>query len=220
MLVIRIVAGVAALLAALFLPAGRLDWPAAWAFLFFFFASLLLLRAWLVRRNPALLEERLRVAPNVESWDKIVMAIHTVLLFTLLALTALDAGRLRWSSIPVGVRIAAWVGLALALAVVAWVMSVNPFASRWVRIQHDRGHRVISSGPYRRVRHPMYVGVILNLLCLLLALGSWWGVAPGLACSTLFIIRTMLEDRALASRLPGYREYASRVRYRLLPGVW
>ena len=217
---LRIIVGAIAFPAALFLPAGRLNWMEAWAFLVFFFVSLVAMRAWMLRHNPALVAERFSMAANVEGWDKAVMAIHPVLLFGMLIVAALDAGRFEWSSTPLALRILGWTGLAGALAIVWWVMAVNPFASRWVRIQRDRCHEVITVGPYKYVRHPMYVGAILFAASAPLALGSWWGVIPGAAIAILFIVRTALEDRTLTAKLPGYRGYASRVRARLLPGVW
>jgi protein-S-isoprenylcysteine O-methyltransferase Ste14 len=97
---------------------------------------------------------------------------------------------------------------------------VNTYASAVVRVQQDRGHRVVSQGPYRYVRHPMYVGVILMGLAIPPALGSWWALAPGLAIAVTFVLRTAQEDAVLQRELPGYAEYAQQVRYRLLPGVW
>ena len=217
---LRIIVGAIAFPAALFLPAGRLNWIEAWAFLGVFFVSLICMRVWMVRHNPALITERSSVAANVEGWDKVVMSIHPVLLFGMLVVAALDVGRFGWSSTPPMLRVLGWVGLAVALVIVWWVMAVNPFASRWVRIQRDRGHEVITVGPYKYVRHPMYVGTILFAASAPLALGSWWAVIPGTASAILFIVRTALEDRTLVAKLPGYRDYANRVRARLLPGVW
>jgi len=101
-----------------------------------------------------------------------------------------------------------------------WAMSANAYLSTMVRIQDDRGHQVVTTGPYRYVRHPMYVGTIFFGLCMPLFLGSWWTFVPCGLIVILFIIRTALEDRTLRDELPGYAEYAERVRYRLLPGVW
>jgi protein-S-isoprenylcysteine O-methyltransferase Ste14 len=99
-------------------------------------------------------------------------------------------------------------------------MATNAFLSTRVRIQEDRGHRVVTTGPYRMVRHPMYAATIIGFAGVSLLLGSWWAFVPGAVCTVLFIIRTALEDRTLQAELPGYKDYAARTRYRLLPGVW
>ena len=117
-------------------------------------------------------------------------------------------------------QIAALVIAALAYAISPWAMRVNAYFSKIVRIQEDRGHSVVSSGPYRIVRHPTYLGTILFELVTPIMLGSLWALIPGALTALLFIVRTALEDRTLREELPGYQAYAERVRYRLLPGVW
>ena len=220
MRVLRIIVGVVGFPAALLLPAGRVDWLEAWAFLIVFFMAGVSLRVWVARRNPGLLKERLCRKPDTEKWDTILMVFYPCLLLAMLVVSALDSGRFGWSSMPTGVRIFGWIGLGGALSMVWWVMSVNPFASRWVRIQADRGHEVITVGPYRYVRHPMYVGAIIFVICVPIVLGSWWGLLPGAAVGFMFVLRTALEDKTLLAKLPGYQDYASRVRYRLLPKIW
>jgi protein-S-isoprenylcysteine O-methyltransferase Ste14 len=206
--------------AVLFVPAGRLDWAEAWVFLIFYFAFLLAVAAWGLRSDPDLMEERGRIARNVKSWDKAIMGVYTVLLFGLLVVAGLDAGRFRWSSVSLGPRLLGWLGLVLAMVWIWWVMSVNTYLSRMVRIQEERGHTVITTGPYRYVRHPMYLGTMLFAVCVPLVLGSWWALVPGLLIVALFVLRTALEDHALQQELPGYQEYTRQVRYRLVPGVW
>jgi protein-S-isoprenylcysteine O-methyltransferase Ste14 len=220
MRVLRIILGVIFFPAVLLLPAGRVDWLEAWAFLIVFFTAGVLLRVCVKRRNPGLLKERLSRAPGTEKWDTILMGVYPGFLMGTLVVSALDAGRFGWSSTPMGARILGWIGLGIAIAIVWRVMSVNPFASRWVRIQEDRGHEVITVGPYRYVRHPMYVAVLIFLICVPVVLGSWWGLLPGAATGLLFVFRTALEDRTLLMKLPGYQDYARRVRYRLVPGIW
>jgi len=220
MRVFRIILGVIFFPAALLLPAGHIDWPEAWAFLIVFFGAVVSLRFWIARRHPGLLKERLQHSSDVEKWDTMLMGIYPGLLLGMLVVSALDSGRFGWSSMPIGIRMLGWIGLGIALAIVWWVMSVNPFASRWVRIQENRGHEVITEGPYRHVRHPMYVGTIIFVICVPIILGSWWGLIPGVATGLLFVVRTALEDRTLLMKLPGYQDYALHVRYRLLPGIW
>jgi protein-S-isoprenylcysteine O-methyltransferase Ste14 len=218
--IVTLVVGMAVLAAVLFGLAGRLDWLEAWAFLLLFFVYLLGIILWLARRDPALMAERRQAGPNVKGWDKIIMGLYTGLLVSLLIIACLDAGRFRWSSTPFFLRALGWGGLVTAGAIIVWTMASNTFLSESVRIQTERGHRTITAGPYRYVRHPMYVGVILCLVGMPCVLGSWWAMLPGFLSATLFVIRTALEDRTLQQELPGYREYARRVRYRLLPWVW
>ncbi|MBN1149339.1 MAG: isoprenylcysteine carboxylmethyltransferase family protein [Anaerolineales bacterium] len=215
---ILIVLGVMA--AILFGSAGRLDWSAAWLLALLYIAFLLVVMGWGLRSAPELLQERSRVAENVKPWDKWINAIYALLLLALLVVAGLDAGRCHWSSMPLPLQAIGFVGFAMASWVIWRTMVENAYASRWARIQEERGQRVVSSGPYRYVRHPMYAAVILLVLCSALALGSYWALIPGGLTAILFVIRTALEDRMLHEELDGYREYASRVRYRLMPGVW
>jgi len=219
-IVLRVLVAIAILAAVLFFSAGRLDWPEAWAFVTVYFAYLFAFGVWGTRKDPALMRERSRVGANVKSWDKVIMGLYSALLFAMFMIAGLDVGRFRWSSTPPGVRVAGWLGMVLAGGIVWWTMSVNTYLSRMVRIQEERKHSVVTAGPYRFVRHPMYVGVILIVVCVPAALGSWWAMAVGIAIGILFIIRTALEDRTLREELPGYQEYTGQVRYRLLPGVW
>ncbi|MFC2055923.1 methyltransferase family protein [Chloroflexota bacterium] len=207
-------------IAALFLPAGRLDWWAGWEFLIAFFSATIALTIWMRRRDPALMEERSRTAENVKSWDKVIMGVYTVLLFVMLVVAGLDAGRFGLSDMPAALRALGWLGLLTAYALVWWVMASNPFLSEMVRIQDERGHVVVTTGPYNYVRHPMYVGTITALSTIPLVLGSYWALIPAVLIDFLFVVRTAMEDRTLTEELPGYREYASRIRYRLLPGIW
>jgi len=203
----------------LFLSAGRLDWPAAWVFLGLYVLVILTLGVWAMRKNPEAVNERGKME-NMKSWDKTLMTIYTVMLFVLFAVAGLDAGRFGWSVMPIALQIVGFVGLILAMAVTYWAMATNPFLSTIVRIQDDRGHYVVTSGPYRYVRHPMYAAIFLMWPGIALQLGSWWALIPAAVIVIVFVIRTALEDRTLQAELPGYTAYAQRVRYRLVPGVW
>jgi protein-S-isoprenylcysteine O-methyltransferase Ste14 len=204
----------------LFVPAGRLDWPAAWILSLLYGVVLLAYAVWGTLKAPDLLEERSQVARNVKVWDKVIMAIYTVLLLATLVLAGLDVGRVRWSQMPVALEVLGLVGIVLSAGLIFWTILSNAYLGRMVRIQEDRGHQVVTGGPYRYVRHPMYVGIILLFPCMTLFLGSWWALVPASLIAMLMVVRTALEDRTLRAELPGYAEYAQRVRYRLLPGVW
>ncbi len=208
------------LLGLLLLSAGRLDWIQAWAFSLAFCAFLAYYGLWGLRKDPGQLAERSGMRQNVKSWDKIILKVYTVLIFALLIVAGLDAGRFGWAPASLGLQIAGWILLAPAGCLVLWTVSVNTYLSRYVRVQDDRGQQTVTRGPYRRVRHPMYLGVIVLMLGIPLALGSCWALVPGGMIGVLFIVRTALEDKTLQAELPGYKGYAKRVRFRLLPGIW
>lgn len=206
--------------AVLFGIAGRIDWVGAWVFTSIYLAFLVIVVVWAMRNARGLLEERSRIAPNVKTWDKVIGVIYGVLLLFLLVVAALDGGRFRWSTMPMLLQWVGAVGLLPAGGVIWWAMSVNPFLSKWARIQDDRGHQVVQGGPYQYIRHPMYAAVIFFMIFLSLLLGSWWALIPAGLIGGLYVVRTALEDSMLQGELPGYREYSTRVRYRLFPGLW
>ncbi len=206
--------------AVLFLAAGRLDWLDAWVFLIAYFLVAAITQAWLARTNPDLAEERWQWGPNTKAWDKWIVPANGLLLFALLVVIGLDSGRFEWSHVPWPVRVAALLGFVPAFGLPVLASRANAFLASTVRIQEERGHAVASNGPYAFIRHPMYAGMILYDVCLPLLLGSWVGLAVSAAMIVLVVLRTALEVRTLRAELPGYREYAGRVRFRLLPGVW
>jgi len=221
--VVRLLAAIAILPLILFLCAGRWDWWQGWVYvglgLFFTFASRLIL----LRLNPSLITERAHSldAKDTKPWDRVLVPIITM--FGPLVVWIVAGLDRRWSwSAPLSpaLLVAAIVVLVLSYALATWAMLVNTFFSGTVRIQKERGHTVISSGPYRYVRHPGYVGGLLANLAVPFVLGSLWALIPSLALVALTILRTALEDRTLQEELPGYKDYAQRTRYRLLPGVW
>ena len=207
----------AAMLGALFfLAAGRWDLPWFWAYValyaVFCFLALLLL-------DPGLLKERFRPGSNAR--DVTTVSIAKIMASAHYVVAALDVGRFQWSgNIPAALQATAFAIAALSAAAMVWAMVVNPFFATVVRIQEERGHRVITKGPYRIVRHPGYVVASLLLLGGGVALGSWWSLVPAGVLVVAFIRRTALEDRFLHEHLEGYAEYARQVRYCLIPGVW
>ncbi len=171
-------------------------------------------------KAPGLLKERMSRNKEIKSLDKIIMTAYSFLLIILLAVPGLDAVRFGWSEVPLFVKALGFFGYIPALVFAFWAMRENAYASDVVRIQEDRGHTVCTTGPYRFVRHPMYVGVILFVLCFPLSLGSLYSFIPASLIVVLFIMRTSFEDKTLMEELPGYQEYAQTVRYKLMPGVW
>jgi protein-S-isoprenylcysteine O-methyltransferase Ste14 len=205
--------------AILFLAAGRLDWVWGWAFLGTY-ALVSVVTLLIVPLTEELVEERTRLKADVKSWDKILAPFMTVFFLALLVVAGLDM-RNGWSPLlPAWAQIAGLVFVALGYLLIAWATRVNRFFSRFVRIQKERGHTVVTDGPYRIVRHPGYVGTLISLLAPPVALGALWAfVASGLLAVGV-VIRTALEDRMLIEELPGYSDYAQKTRYRLLPGIW
>ena len=218
--VIKGVVTVLFMLALIFVPAGTLRWPEAWLLLIFYLATVTGVMIWMKINAPGLLKERMSRNKEVKSWDKIIMIAYSFLLIILLAVPGLDAVRFGWSEVSLIVKALGFIGYIPATSFAFWAMRENAYASDVVRIQEDRGHTVCTTGPYRYVRHPMYTGVILFVLCFPLSLGSLYSFIPASLIIVLFIIRTSLEDKTLLEELPGYKEYAQKVRYRLLPGVW
>ena len=219
-LLLRLFALVAFLLGLLLLTSGRLAWLQAWLFSLAFGAFLAFYGMWALRNDPDQLAERSHRKENVKNWDRIILSVYTLLLLVMLTLAGLDGGRFHWAPLAPVLQAGGWIVLALAGSWIWWTTAVNTFLSRWVRIQGERGQEPVSRGPYARVRHPMYLGVIVFMLCIPLVLGSGWALAPASLIGALFVLRTALEDKTLQAELPGYKEYAARVRYRLLPGVW
>lgn len=207
--------------ALLFACAGTLHWPSAWVFLIT--SALLgpLCGWWLYRVDPALLAERLRpvLQKDQPAADKVFMAVFVVAMLAWLALMGLDRRQLA-SDMPVALQALGFVLFLLSMLFTLWVFHENSFAAPVVKLQAQRAQRVISTGPYAHVRHPMYSGMILFFAGAGLLLGSWWGLAMAPLFLVLFAVRIRIEERTLREGLPGYSDYVTRVRYRLLPGVW
>ncbi|QHO78083.1 isoprenylcysteine carboxyl methyltransferase [Bradyrhizobium sp. CCBAU 051011] len=207
--------------ALLFASAGTLDWPAAWAFLA---VSAIIGPAcglWLAKTDPALLAERMRPTFQADqpAADKKFMLVFVLVALIWLIAIGLDR-RAHASDIPLALQMVGLAMYLLSTAFIMWVFRANSFAAPVVKVQAARQHHVVSSGPYAFVRHPMYSGIMLFFVGVPLLLGSWWGVAIAPVFAVLFAIRARIEERALVEGLPGYADYAARVRYRLVPGVW
>ncbi len=205
----------------LFGTAGRIDWPMAWAYLGFSALGMSATLAYLVVKDPALLAERFRGFKGTRSWDRLLAPLAAVVApLALLIVAGLDR-RFGWTPpfAPV-VPLAAFAALVAGYGLVLRAMACNTFFSASVRIQSERGHRVVDTGPYGVVRHPGYAGAIVADLALALVLGSLWALLPAVIAVALLIVRTVLEDRMLQAELDGYRDYARRVPYRLVPGLW
>ena len=206
--------------ALIFWPAGTIDWLQGWLYFGLFSTSASLTLVYLRRVNPEVIKHRLQFKKGTKRWDKLWAVFFAPAFIAIYVVAGFDAVRYQWSTMPWWLWLA---GLAVWLpgnALLTWAMGVNPFFEKTVRIQTERGHHVIDTGPYRFVRHPGYLGFSGWCLATPLLLGSWWSLLAALLSLAALAVRTRLEDRTLQEELTGYRDYASRVRYRLIPGIW
>lgn len=204
----------------LFLPAGTFAWIRGWWFIAAYSIALLVSMAVLWRSNPEIFVARARVARDTKSWDYAFL-IGFVLAYTaVLPLAAFDDARFRWLPTPGWVVVLGYVLLAGSFGLMIWAQMVNRHFEPGVRIQSDRGHTVIETGPYAVIRHPGYVAGSLMVTGTALSLGSLWALIPAAFATVVLIGRTLMEERTLHADLPGYASYMGRVRFRWLPGIW
>jgi len=203
---------------AMFLPAG-IEWTQGWIFILVFLVETALASLDLWIRNPEIFIARSRIHAGTKGWDKVLLAFLLLSFLAIFPVAGLDS-RHHWSSAPPWLVVVGYILLTLGMIGSVWAYRVNKFAEPGVRIQTERGHKVIDTGPYAIVRHPVYSAGFLIVVGIPLALGSFWALLPVAVALPVLIVRTVFEDRMLHDELAGYREYAARVRYRLLPGVW
>ena len=207
--------------ALLFISAGRIDWLRAWIYLALSTTTLAVSGVIAACINPGVIAARAKKKrEGVKRFDRIFSAMYSTLLLATPVIAGLDAVRFGWSSMPFAT---VYVGVALYLVgsvPITAALATNPFAERQVRIQSDRDHRVISTGPYRYVRHPLYTGAVVLMFAIPLILGSVWALVIAVLSAAAFVWRTAMEDSTLRAELAGYEEYCSRTRYRLIPGLW
>ena len=205
---------------ALFWSAGRIDWWPAWASLAVMLAWLMATAIIIFRLNPALLAERMGPRKGAKPWDTAIVSSVGLVQLVRYIVAGLDQ-RYGWTGgFPLAAQIAALTMCVLGYALFVWATVSNVFFSEIVRIQSEREHVVITGGPYHYVRHPAYCGAIVYELAVPILLASWWALIVSGLSTILLILRTALEDRTLQAELTGYADYARRVRYRLLPGIW
>lgn len=218
---VRLVVMVAVLGGALFGLAGTFAWPAAWGYIIVVTVVVGVYGLVVLPMHPELVEERRHPPADAKRWDRpFVFAVSVLGPASLIVLCGFDR-RYRWSPETPAWLQAAGLGIGLVGGMFTnWAVAANRFFSALVRIQRDRGHCVVETGPYRFVRHPGYAGSLVYMLGCAAALGSRVAVAATAALSLVLVVRTALEDRTLHAELEGYAAYAKRVRYRLLPGVW
>jgi protein-S-isoprenylcysteine O-methyltransferase Ste14 len=220
-LLLQNVLWVAGLGALLFLSAGTLHWPAAWLYLVTTAVLGLAAGLWLAKVDPALLDERMKPMmqkghPAADKKFMLVLGFAGLIWFVVLGFDR----RWHWSDMPLTLQALGYLLFLAATALMLRVVRENSFAAPVVKVQVERGHRVIDTGPYAFVRHPMYSGAVLYFAGIALLLGSWWGLILSPVFFVLFSVRAGIEERALVDGLPGYADYLARVRYRLVPGLW
>lgn len=203
----------------LFVPAGTVHYWQAWVFIAVFTATSIVPTIYLARTNPAALRRRMRAGPRAETRtvQKIIMIGFSVDLFAMMALSAFDH-RMGWSTVPVWLCLLGDVLVAAGLSIAMLVIIQNSYAAATITV--EAGQTLASDGLYKFVRHPMYVGDLVMMVGMPLALGSYWGLLFVIPSVLLLVFRILDEERLLTGELPGYREYARRVRYRLVPNVW
>jgi protein-S-isoprenylcysteine O-methyltransferase Ste14 len=215
MMFLRFTVPAVALWTVLFVTAGRLDvWP-FWAYVSVMYAIPATIYTLLARWSPGLVTERMKPPSDRDPATRRLIALPFL---AHLVLAGLDA-RFGWSAMPIGLTLVGLALLAGSFALVGWTLLTNPFASSAVRVQHEREQRVISHGPYAIVRHPMYLAVLFVCLGAGPALASWYAGLSLLPVIAIFVRRTLFEDAMLRRELPGYEQYASRVRWRVVPGL-
>jgi protein-S-isoprenylcysteine O-methyltransferase Ste14 len=215
-LILRTVVSLVLVAAFLFLPAGSLRYWQGWVFMAVWFLPMLIASPYFLRNDPELVERRLQTKEK-SSEQKTIIRLAQPIVFANLLVPGLDY-RFGWSHVPAWLTVLSEALVLAGYVITFWVMKENSFASRTVEVVE--GQRVISTGPYRLVRHPMYFGAVLMLLFTPLALGSWWALPGFLLVGVLIVLRLLNEEKILSRELPGYSDYCLRTRYRLIPLVW
>lgn len=207
------------LAAALFLPAWTIDYWQAWMFLVVFFVPVLAITIYLMRKDPGLLERRVNAGPGAETRksQQVIQLVASLAFIALFIVPGLDH-RLSWSLVPLFAVAAGDIIVVLGLLIVFLVFKENSFTSAAIEVGTEQ--KVISTGPYAFVRHPMYIGALVMLLGVSPALGSWWGLFAVIPLALVIVLRLLDEERFLAKNLAGYSDYQDRVRYHLLPRIW
>ncbi len=203
---------------ALFAPAQSIAWPAAWAVLLFF---LLFSVAGLLLLDPGLIEERSSLPPEIKLGDILLAGTAFIFIYPATMIVSGFDFRFGWSLvIPVLIREVAFLVLVLGYGFSLWAARTNRFFSTVVRIQGERGHHVIDTGPYAFIRHPGYAGPLVAHACLPIVLGTVAALVPTIIGAAFLLLRAVREEQMLVTDLPGYRDYTARVRWRILPGLW
>ncbi|MBN1216454.1 MAG: isoprenylcysteine carboxylmethyltransferase family protein [Candidatus Lokiarchaeota archaeon] len=202
----------------LFIPAGTIFWIEAWIYLIIWGIFIFIVLYYLNKKNPELLKKRLENPKPKQKWDKIIVLILFILMIPSFVIPGLDVIRFQWSYLPIFIRIIGFIGVIISSIIYLLVLRENTYLIKSIEVQEE--HKVIISGPYKYVRHPMYTGIIIFLICHCLALGSLYTLIPAGLFIITFILRTYFEDKMLENDLEGYKEYMKKTHYRLIPYIW
>jgi protein-S-isoprenylcysteine O-methyltransferase Ste14 len=204
----------------MFGAAGQIGWTRGWVFLVTYLTLTIATLIYLWRTNPEIVVARSMPHRGAKGWDKVLFLLISASFTAMFPVAGIDDGRFHCSVVPLWLTAVGYLLLLIGMAGTAWVFRVNKFAEPRVRIQTERKQQVIDTGPYAIVRHPLYAVSFFLFAGIPLCLGSFWALVPAAVVTLVLIVRTVLEDRMLQNELDGYREYASRVRCRLVPGIW
>lgn len=217
MIIFQFIIAIPVIMAVLFWPAGTLMWIEGWVFLILTMVFSAFMAVYFLKHNPELVKKRMEMKIPSRLWDKIIMLPFIIAMVSLVIVPGFNV-RFNWSSVPIYLEILGFIGFFLSLYLTFSVMKVNSYLLKTVEIQ--KGQKVVTKGPYKYVRHPMYAGTIIMAFSIALALGSLYTLIPA-AVSAIFIsIRTCLEDKTLEKELKGYKAYQKKVKYRLIPYVF
>jgi protein-S-isoprenylcysteine O-methyltransferase Ste14 len=217
---IGIIIYIAIVLVLMFWPAGTIDWRRGWLFVTLFTILMFIAVGWIARDNPELFAARSRFQKGTKPWDAVVASLSILLFIAIVPIAALDDVRFHWAPMPDWVTFIGYALLAIGFMGATWAQSVNRHFEGTVRIQSDRDHKVIDTGPYAHIRHPGYAFAIPMAAGIALSLGSLVALIPVALAALLLAGRTLGEEAVLREGLPGYTEYTQRVKYRWLPFVW
>ena len=215
-----LVVWLAFMIAVMFGAAATWDWARGWLFFGVYCLLTAVACVWLWVTNPEIFAARRKIQKGTKAWDQVLTVVIIITFVALVIVPALDDGRFHWAPQGDSIVVLGYLLFAPGFMGFAWAQSVNRNFEASVRIQTDRGHEVISSGPYAIVRHPGYAFAILMVIGMPLSMGSLYGLIPAGVLLLLVLIRTLGEDATLKAELPGYRDYAARVKQRWIPGVW
>jgi protein-S-isoprenylcysteine O-methyltransferase Ste14 len=220
-LIVRFIFGLIFIGAVLFGTAGTFNWPEAWIYIVIQFGWSIAISVFLWNHDIELLKDRMKFTKkSAKGWDKVMTFVSMPFYILYLVIPGFDAVRYQWSHIPVWAKVACFIMIIPSFMWISWIMKENTFLSRFVEIQEERGHKVITTGPYRFVRHPMYISAMILMIAWPIALGSLYALIPMAFIVVFIIVRTFLEDKTLHKELEGYVEYAQKTKYRLIPGIW
>lgn len=201
--------------------AGTLKWLQAWLYMLIFIAVTVPGIIWMKKNDPELLKDRMGFdKKKPHPLDRFILSLYSIFVMVLIVLPGLDVKRFGWSNLPLFLNVTGFLLLLFANYVFGQTIKSNPYLSSIVEVHQDREHKVATTGPYKYIRHPWYLGIILWFYSIPLALGSLYALIPAVLLTSIILIRIFMEEKALKNDLPGYKEYLQKVKYRIIPYIW